>query len=127
MTIKYGYKVVKIEDGKLVSAVGGLKYPSNIEYKVGEFVKRRHLKYGPLAVFTDLESVLNWNGYDDRDKQQLLIYECEYIPSKQRFLRGELHNNKMNTEYEGMLPDGCDFANAVKLIKEVKQCPEDTN
>jgi len=114
MKTKKGYKIVNQHLHQYQSLLGG-NTSSLVEYKIGEFVRRRP-KCGPLAVFKskhDVREFMRNFGWLSSP-----VFKVEYEPSKQKQLWKVLSYG--NKSYYDNLPTGTALANAVKLIKEVK-------
>ena len=112
--IKKGYKVVTKD-------LESTNYDNKVQYKVDEFVGRPDKRYGPLCVFDDIERAKHFFHVTLSGKNKK-IYECEYIPSKQEYIRGvwTVFPSEFVTHTIDCLPEGTKLANKVKLIKEVE-------
>jgi hypothetical protein len=122
---KKGYKVLlQTEEGKLyplsLNFGNGFHLPiSAYEYIIGE-IKTRLKKYGPFAVFDYLIDAIrfsqNNNVYENNIHKingTLTIFSCKYTESKIKHLW---------TPQEKFYPhyDNQNFANKIKIIKEIK-------
>lgn len=125
METKIGYKVVRVEDDKLVStwAEGVFKK----EYKVGEYTEEVH-EMLPLVLFDDEEYAF-WH-FDLVAEGRLRCFKCEYIPSRQKTLTFAFVSRRSYTIDEAIeeqkVKDGSVnngphviLAKAIKLIEEV--------
>jgi len=113
--IKKGYKVLTKYDVDHFRSYCGIK-ESTVRYYLNKWVRRPNLSWGPLAVFDTLEDV---NSYLYVDDPNAVIFECEYIKSKQKFLRTPNIQDLKGITKDKDFPKGTVFANAVKLTKEV--------
>lgn len=111
-----GYKVVMEIGEEHRSAI--ITHPhGRVCYLLGEWVKKH---YGPLAVFEDLGNArvfatsIRWR---DSLQPPIVIYLCEYRPSKCLYLRYEFQGTGRALSDS---PTGTRFADAVKLIEGVK-------
>lgn len=106
-----GYKVVlkSFCDGRLLSAT---EFINEIEYKIG-VATRRPPGCGPLAVFDSILHAINYALYGELIH---LVYECEYVKSRDSFLWRA--NGQISRGFS--LPVGTRFADSVTLIKKVE-------
>ena len=118
MTIEKAYKLVLKHGCSLHSTGWSTNNPSSVVYKPGKFVGRPRKEDGPLAVFEDLESLLDFceltGCYYTYE-----VWECDIKPSKQKFLREVFYNGSLHKSIP-WLP-GTDYANTVKLTKIVEK------
>ena len=134
--IHTGFKVVSHELG---SAMVQDRFTCHVQYKIGEWVKRRSAKHGPLAVFNTLiaaKRFLDTNGGVGCHPTR--IFECKFTESKAECLKSTMDTRmfwngwslksdtgifKRGTVTLGLnrdLPVGTKLANQVMLTKEVK-------
>jgi hypothetical protein len=103
---KYGYKVVKWDDGGYISccSLKPIKYSQYFWVKPSE-------RCGPLAVF---QTKIQAEDFLSAQNVYGTVFRCKYIPSKTNilFYPGSL------PKYRDQCPSGTRFANAVKLLKE---------
>ena len=120
MKTEIGYKVVQ----ENLRSSHELWDTSIVQYVVGEFVSRRPpvngKKNGPLAVFKDLDSA-KFFLVNAVSMIPLRIYKCEYVPSKEKYLRS-VRRYGFNRARRSLnkCPIGTVFANRVKLLEEVQ-------
>jgi hypothetical protein len=125
------YKVVRIKDGRLLSAYVGqgtsfLDQTLETEYFVGVWVKA---KYIALYAFADIEAASLFKK--NEGIKNLVIYECEYTPSKCKYALRFYLNDHVSTvkewkeeimgKYCGVITYSKTVAcSRIKLIREVK-------
>ena len=120
--IKVGYKVVRYKHNQTVSAFMNRKWDlpdyTQVNYKISEWVLRPK-NSGALCVFDTLENAV---GFLDGCAVDLMIFKCEYRPSKMTaWSWGK--TEAYQPEYKFYLdnpPTGTVFASSVKLIERVK-------
>lgn len=133
-----GYKVCFEHEGVLYSALGWSHIRFPMVYKVGEWTLRRRNRavWGPLAVFYDLREARLFTELNHAEKagqyyNTFRIFECEYEKARDRKLVGRVTDgvslswSGIRTISKGVAakldPPPCtDFAEKVKLIKEVE-------
>jgi hypothetical protein len=113
MKTKIGYKVVACNNNFYSCTAYGLE--SCVKYKLNKFIYRKK-KFGALAVFDNLKYVNRFihSNIILSDAYNWKIFKCEYIPSKLNYLKDE---NGIN---DCRLLEGARFAEAVKLLEEIK-------
>lgn len=111
--MKKGYKVVIRHSAFLISCAVLVYY---VKYVIGEFVKRRKY-FGPLAVFVNMDYVEMFLNVNPKLAKAALIFECEYIPSKDDTLW--LITEHGSKSVSVIAPNGTRYADSVKLIREV--------
>ena len=74
---KFGYKALKVIDGKLVSLYGGYLGSDTVEYKAGEVIRPKR-RTSPLFVYDDKDKAI------DRARDDAVVYRVVYKESNKR-------------------------------------------
>lgn len=110
-----GYKVVKREDDKLVSASVG---NGKVIYAPGIEVKPR-MWGGPLTVFSSKFRAIGFIAeLSDETRPVCEVFKCEYVPTKAQSV-WRLKDLMINSKPLAELPTGTTLAKSVKLIEKI--------
>ncbi len=104
-----GFSFSAFHDGKVVG------------YKLGKWTERPE-KCGPLAVFNNLISAMDFLSAIKWDNGSKKYFKCKYKESNETKLYVPRRSNGYNSGYyeRTILPEGTVFGDRVKIIKEVK-------